>query len=243
MRSGGEPPRAFGQGVAHSMASSPTPPSSGRHRALANTSRSASEKRANVISRRLVPGTSSAGDRGADRDRGREVDRESVDPGADRRCRNRGARVLRRQRKGGPVRGLQAAGLAVAPVAPARPDRMDDVARGQPAAARDHRRPGRAALVALLQLAHQLRSRGSMDRAVDTAATGERRVGGVDDRVDLQRGDVGADGARSGRRRPRGRAGQAPSERASARHTLCPPNPYEVLSAKSMRASRPRLGT
>ena len=49
---GGEPPRAFGQGAAHSMATPPTPPSSGRHRALANTSRSASEKSANVISRK-----------------------------------------------------------------------------------------------------------------------------------------------------------------------------------------------
>lgn len=36
---------------------------------------------------------------------------------------------------------------------------------------------------------------------------------------------------------------QAPFTPLIARHTLCPPNPYDADSASSILAARPRLGT
>jgi len=47
-------------------------------------------------------------------------------------------------------------------------------------------------------LGQQLGTGGAMNRAVDAPAAEQRRVGGVDDRINPQRGDVGAQRAQDG---------------------------------------------
>ena len=73
---------------------------------------------------------------------------------------------------------------------PHRADRVDDVLRRQPVAARDLRRAGLAA-AERAAFGEQLRPGRAMDRAVDAAAAEQRAVRGVHDRVDGERRDVG----------------------------------------------------
>ncbi len=98
------------------------------------------------------------------------------------------------------VRELQGAGVAggkrgVLAMAAAVPDRADDVdhmARRQPVTAGD---PGIAGVAAAerFTFGEQFGTGRAMDRTVDTAAAEQGGVGGVDDRVDGERGDVGDD--------------------------------------------------
>ena len=69
---------------------------------------------------------------------------------------------------------------------PDRPDGVDHMPRQQPVASGDPGVPGFAAAQpgAFLQ---QLRTRGAVDRAIDTAAPQQRVVGGIDDRIHIQR--------------------------------------------------------
>jgi hypothetical protein len=82
-------------------------------------------------------------------------------------------------------------------VAPARADRVDDVLRGQVVAGGEPGVAGRAA-AELAALGEQALAGAAVDRAVDPAAAEQAGVGRVDDRVDLQRGDVALEDA-SGR--------------------------------------------
>ena len=76
-----------------------------------------------------------------------------------------------------------------APV-PHRPDRMDNVLRRQPKAARDLGPTGLTAAEPLT-CGQQLRPSGAMNRAVDPAATAQAGIRGVNDGIDGERGDVG----------------------------------------------------
>lgn len=68
--------------------------------------------------------------------------------------------------------------LVIAAAAPDRPDRVDDVARSQSVTARDLRLPRLAAIecAAFFEKARPCRP---VYRAIDTAATEQRRVGGT----------------------------------------------------------------
>jgi len=95
------------------------------------------------------------------------------------------------------ARGQQ---LRLAPVAalPDRPDGVDHMAGRQPVAFGDL---GLAGLTAMEHAAFQdeIRARGTVDRAVDATAAKQRRVCGVDDRVNAELGDVGDDDLEPGR--------------------------------------------
>jgi hypothetical protein len=69
---------------------------------------------------------------------------------------------------------------------------VDDVARLEAMTGRDPRLAGRAWGQAP-GFAGELRTGRSMDGAVHTAAAKQRRIGGVDDRVDVKRNDVALD--------------------------------------------------
>src|SRR5687767_5931377 len=77
--------------------------------------------------------------------------------------------------------------------APDRPDGVDHVSRGQSVTAGDLRIPGPATAEAAAFL-QQTGSRRAMDRAVHAAPAEQRLVRGVDDRVDVERGDISDDG-------------------------------------------------
>jgi hypothetical protein len=90
------------------------------------------------------------------------------------------------------ISGAQQVGFVVITVTPARADGVDDVSRRQATGAGGHRRTGRAARVALAQLAHDAGTTGVMDRAVNTTSTSQPLIGCVDDGVDPQCRDVGS---------------------------------------------------
>src|SRR5919201_3108283 len=124
-----------------------------------------------------------------DRDRGRVLEREAVDAGADRREGDRPDAALARDRERVPVAARQQLRLALAAAVPDRPDGVDHPGGRQPVAAGDLRLAGRAAAepTALLE---QLRPGGAVYRAVDAAAAEQAAVRRVDDRVDALLGDV-----------------------------------------------------
>jgi hypothetical protein len=82
-----------------------------------------------------------------------------------------------------------------------------------------------------------------MDGTVNAAATGEARVGGVDDCIDTQRRDVGALQPQHTVLQPHlHRASYAVGGAAIARQALCPPKPKDVEMTSFGCASRPTLG-
>ena len=127
---------------------------------------------------------------GADRDARRAIGREAVDAGRDRRKGDRGEPVLGRERERGAVAGGEQLLLALAAAAPDRPDRVDHVPGRKPIAAGDLGGAGGAA-AERAALGDQFRAGGAMDGAVDAAAAEQRRVGRIDDGVDVERRDVG----------------------------------------------------
>ena len=76
-------------------------------------------------------------------------------------------------------------------VAPPRPDRVDHPARGEPPRGRRLGVPGRAAAEPA-RLGEDLRPTRAVDGSVDPTAAAHPLVGRVDDRVDVQLGDVRA---------------------------------------------------
>lgn len=98
------------------------------------------------------------------------------------------------------VRELQCAGVtggergifAMAAAVPDRADGVDHMARRQTVAAGDLGIAGGAA-AERFTFGEQFTTGCTMDRAIDAAAAEQRRIGGVDDRVDGERGDVGDD--------------------------------------------------
>ena len=98
--------------------------------------------------------------------------------------------MLRRELERRAVAGGEQIFFAAAAAAPDRADGVDDMPGRQPVAARDLGGAGRAAAEGLARR-KQFRPGGAMDGTVYTAATQQRRVGGVDDGIDGERGDVG----------------------------------------------------
>ena len=99
------------------------------------------------------------------------------------------------------------------------------MARRQPVAARDL---GVAGLAAMQRPAFrkQLRPRRAMDGAIDATAAEQRRIGGVDDGVDIEFGDVAGDDAE-----PRGRRGCAHDPALAEREGTCLTNiPPHILN-------------
>src|SRR5689334_995238 len=90
------------------------------------------------------------------------------------------------------IAGCQLLILAAVAAVPDRPDRMDYMLCRQPIAFGDL---GAAGLAAAKDAAlfEKPRAGAAMNRAVDAAATKQRRVGGVDDGVNAQCGNVGDD--------------------------------------------------
>src|SRR4051812_39430313 len=127
---------------------------------------------------------------GFDRDLGRGFDRIAVDAGADRREGDRFQGVRVGEFEGAAVAGGEQFGLAGFSVLPDRPDGVDDMPGRQAIALGDLRVAGLAA-VERAALSDKLRSGGTMDRAIDPAATEQRGVGGIDDGIDFERDDVG----------------------------------------------------
>ena len=94
------------------------------------------------------------------------------------------------ERKRGAIAGGEQLLLALVAAAPDRTDRMNDVPGLEAIAAGDLGGTG-VATAQRLALGQQLRSGGAMDGAVDAAAAEQRRFGGIDDGVDVERRDVG----------------------------------------------------
>ena len=90
-------------------------------------------------------------------------------------------------------------GLVVGAVTPYGPDSMNDMRCGKAVAAGDFRVSGVAPAEAPA-LGEQIRPGGAMNRAVDTAASEQRVVRRVDDRVHFEGRDVDEDGMERGHR-------------------------------------------
>ena len=80
---------------------------------------------------------------------------------------------------------------------PDRPDRVDDVARRQSISLRELR-VARLAAAQQAAFMQQLGSRGTVNRAIHAATAQQRRIRRVDDGVDGESRDVGADRAQQG---------------------------------------------
>lgn len=94
--------------------------------------------------------------------------------------------------QGAGVAGGERGVLAVAAIVPDRADRVDHMARRQPVTAGDLGIAG-VATAERAAFGKQFGAGSAMDGAVDTAAAEQGCIGGVDDRVDGERGDVGND--------------------------------------------------
>ena len=98
--------------------------------------------------------------------------------------------MLGRERERGAIAGSQKVVLALTAAAPDRSYRVHHVTGTQAIAAGDLGGAG-VAPSERAALRVQLRSGGPMDGTVDSAATEQRPVGGIDDRFHLERCDVG----------------------------------------------------
>ena len=108
----------------------------------------------------------------------------------------------------GAVAGREQRVLVRSAAVPHRADRMDDVLRRQPVAARHFRRTGLAA-AERAAFGEQVRPGSAMDRAVDTAAAEQRPVRRVHDRVDGKRRDVRDEDLAGGRAGGEGEEGSS----------------------------------
>src|SRR5258708_6346891 len=120
----------------------------------------------------------------------RRLDRVTVDSATDGR-KGDGADPMREcHLQAAPIARGQKIRFAPRPAAPYRTHGVDDVPGREPVTARDLRITRRAA-AEQTAFGEQLRTGGTMDRTVDTSSAEEGRIGGVDDGVDGERGDVG----------------------------------------------------
>ena len=133
--------------------------------------------------------TEPVGDR-CHRDIGRAVGGEAIDPGGYRRIGQRRKRVGLTQFERATIAGGEQFVLARAAAVPDWTHGMDHMLRRQPISAGDFGVAGRAAMERAA-FGEQFGAGAAMDRAIDAAATEQRRIRGVDDGVNAQRGDVG----------------------------------------------------
>src|SRR3989338_3275952 len=126
---------------------------------------------------------------GFNRDPGGRFHRIAVDAGADARERNGMRAVIGGKPQQIAVAGSQQLRLALRTAAPHRPDRVDHESRRQ-AIAFGELRLARLAAAQQAAFLQQLRAGGAVDRPVHAPAAEQRGVGGIDDRIDLKRGDV-----------------------------------------------------
>src|SRR5947209_12230202 len=117
------------------------------------------------------------------------LSRKTVNAGRDRRKRDGLELMFRRDLESAAIARGEFRVFVAMSAAPARTNCMDDMARRQLVAAGDLRIAGFAA-AQCFTLAQQLLPVGAMDRAIDTAAAEQAFVGGIDDRIDIELGDV-----------------------------------------------------
>src|SRR5919202_663930 len=120
---------------------------------------------------------------GSHGDRRRELDRVAVDAGRDRREGDAPAAELRRDLERAAMARGQQVRLVLPAAVPDGADRVDHVPGRQPPTRSRLRITGRAT-AELAALGRDLRAARAMDRAVDAAASEQRLVRRVDDRVD-----------------------------------------------------------
>ena len=133
--------------------------------------------------------TSESGSNSGYGERRRTFDGIAVHPGADGWKRDGVQSVRDYKLDRATIAGHQQLRLAVHSAAPDWSDRMDDVPCLQPVAAR-HLRVTRGASAQPTAFLLQLRPCGAMYRAIHSTAPEQRRVRGVDDRVNVEGGDV-----------------------------------------------------
>jgi len=100
--------------------------------------------------------------------------------------------MLPAQRQRAAIAGRERGVLTGAAAVPDRTDGMDHMPRRQRISIGDLGVAGGAAIEAAAR-GEQVRTCGAMDRAVDSAAAEQRAIGGIDDRVERERRDVGDD--------------------------------------------------
>ena len=115
--------------------------------------------------------------------------RIAVDAATDRRKSNRVHVVLARQIECVPITRREQVCLPCPAAAPNRANGMNDMFRREPITASD---PGLAGLAAanFFAFCQEFRAGRAMDRSIDSAATEQRGIRGIHDRIDLQPGDV-----------------------------------------------------
>src|SRR5207244_2376641 len=116
----------------------------------------------------------------------------AVDAATDRRKGYRLDFVFHRNLQRIPVAICQGLRLAMCPAMPDRSDGVNDESSGQTIAASDFRFTGFTA-AKCTAFRKQLRSRGAMNRAIDSSAAEKRRVRRVHNRIDLELRDIAAD--------------------------------------------------
>ena|SRR5882762_9143624 len=122
----------------------------------------------------------------------RTISGETIDAGGNCGVRDRAEAVGLAEMKSTAVAGGEQFILVLMAAMPDWSDGMNHVFGGEPVALRDLCVTGLAAIKSLA-LVIKLRPGGAMDRAIDATAAEKRCIGGVDDRVNAKRGDIGND--------------------------------------------------
>jgi hypothetical protein len=129
---------------------------------------------------------------GSNRDGGRAFGRKAIDAGGNRWKCDRGQAAGLSKRDGPAIARCQRGILTMAATMPYRADSVNHVPRRQPEPGSDLGVAGSAATERTAR-GQQLRPGRTMDGAVDAAATQQRAVRRIDDRIDSQRGNIGDD--------------------------------------------------
>src|SRR5438067_2380068 len=119
----------------------------------------------------------------------RPVPGKTIDPGRDGGDGNRLKPLLAGDCQAGAVAAGQDVRFACIAAAPYRTDRMNDMPGRQPIAAGQPCLSRRAATDPAA-FGEEFRAGGAVNRAIDPAAAKQRRIGGIDDRIDRQPGDI-----------------------------------------------------
>ncbi len=136
---------------------------------------------------------------GGDRDPCGRLEGVAIGAGADRRESERSSTRRRSHLETATVAGRQQFRFTMVAPLPHRADRVDYPARRQAIAACQFRIP-RMATAERAAFGQQFRAGGAVNRPVDTAAAKQGAVGGIDDGVDSQGGEVGVYGTQRGSR-------------------------------------------